>query len=211
MKKIPIIIIIIITVITVIIFTPSVYSLTTITKTPIDGDTTHINIPLSSTSDNIYNIKNGSLTISGDIPGLTNNNVGVIFVEKDLFINPSSSQIVRTVGNAGLVFIVKGNVYIAPTVTRVDAVIISQGTIYTAATDSPCSTSQVSESSPGVLIQPLTINGSLIALNDTLPIKFCRSLADNTQPAEIINHQVKYLVILRNLISDTWQKWSEIP
>lgn len=207
MKKIvlPIIIIVLIALV------PKVHSLTTISKhTPINVDSTQSSIPLSAASDDIYYI-NGNLTISGDIAGLANNNVGVIFVEKDLFINPPSHQIIRTVGSAGLVFVVGGNVYIDPSVVRIDAVIISQNTIYTASANTACSTNQIKEVAPGVPIQPLVVNGSLISLSDSLPIQFCRSLADNTQPAEVINHQVKYLVILRSLISDTWQKWSEIP
>lgn len=121
----------------------------------------------------------------------------VVFVEGNLFFDRDF-----TLGdaNSGIVFIVRGNVNIDLTVTRIDAVIISGGTIYTAGANCPKSLVPASQ---------LVINGSLISLG-TNSIKFCRNLSNNTEPAEKINHQVKYLVILRNILSDTYQKWSEI-
>lgn len=126
----------------------------------------------------------------------------VVFVEGNLFFDQNF-----TLGdnNSGLVFVVKGNVNIAQSVTRIDAIIISEGVICTAYNGSACP----STNTPN--LQQLVINGSLISLNPANPIKFKRSLADNnSNPAEKINHQVKYLVILRNLMSDTFQRWSEI-
>ncbi len=58
--------------------------------------------------------------------------------------------------------------------------------------------------------QQLVINGSLISLNADTPIQFKRNLADNISAAEKINHEVKYLVLLRNLFSDTLERWSEV-
>lgn len=107
-------------------------------------------------------------------------------------------------GSTGTVFGVKGDVNIASNVTQVNGVLISSGTIYTAGAG--CTTNSV-------VTAPLTINGSLIALNESRPIQFCRNLQANnaTQAAETINHQVKYLVILKDLFSETLQKWGEIP
>ena len=169
-------------------------------KTPLTGPKTQVDISFNSPTGNIYSIK-GDLIISGDNTG---SYTGVVFVENNL--NITGDYTYGTATN-GTVFVVKGNVYINPTtVTRVDAVIISSGTIYTAAVaGTTCTASSVTT------VQPLTINGSLISLDPVKPIIFCRSLADNSQPAEKINHQVKYLVILRDLLSDTYQKWSEIP
>lgn len=127
-------------------------------------------------------------------------NIAVIFVENDLTIN---NNITGTTG--GLVIVVAGDVNIATTVTRIDAVIISSGVIRTAG-------ATCNHSSPVVASQ-LTINGSLISLNENKNIEFCRKIAgagNNTLSAEVIIQQPKYLVILRNLFSDTLQKWSEI-
>lgn len=137
----------------------------------------------------------------------TNNNIGgsqtaVVFVDGDLYFSSPMTQFTYGNGNSGIVFVVGGNVYIDPSVKRIDAVIISTGRIYTAGAG--CSTSTVS------VQDALTINGSLISLDPGLII-FCRTLADNSQPAEKIIQQPKYLVILRNLYADTLQKWSEIP
>lgn len=124
----------------------------------------------------------------------------VIFVEGFLAVD---SNIAHTNNNSGLVFIVKGDVKIFKDVTRIDAVIISQGTICSAFDGSSCPAANINTSQ-------LEIRGSLISLDPNKPLKSVRSLNDNTQPAEKIVWQSKYLVILRNLLSDTYQKWSEI-
>lgn len=180
------------------------------------GDKTQDDIPFTDTTDSLYHV-NGNLLISSNNQGSRS---GVVFVEGDLNITgnycygstcptgPLSSSI-------GTVFVVKGNVYISPSILRVDAVIISQGTICTAAN---FSTTPPTCPLTNVTTAQLEVNGSLISLNEASPIlneappiKFRRTLPDNTRPAEKIIHQVKYLVILRNLYSDIIQKWSEIP
>lgn len=133
---------------------------------------------------------------------LTYSKTAVIFVNSWLSIN----QNVITSGvnpNAGIVFVVQGDVNVSSTVTQVDAVIISQGQICTAGSGA-CATTTTSQ---------LLINGSLVSLgNDsTKNIKLNRNLTDNSQPAEKIVWQPKYLVILRDVFSETYQKWSEIP
>lgn len=162
----------------------------------LQGDKDQGDIPLTGRNDHLYNV-NGNLTISGNIPG---GQTGVVFVDQDLTINPHSHRL-TTPDNAGLVFVVGGNVIIDPEVTQIDAVIIAQGAIYTAGLN--CGPSRV-------ITSPLTINGSLIALSEQNLIKFCRKLPINTPPAEIINQQPKYLILLRNLFSVTTQKWSEV-
>ena len=187
------------------------YTQSKTTKVLITGDATQTN--LNFTADSVYNIT-GNLNLSGN-PPVTAVKTGVVFVEGDLNITGNycygSSCPTGTVSSSvGTVFVVKGNVYIdqSLSVLRVDAVIISQGIICTAAdfstTPQTCPATNVSAAQ-------LEVNGSLISLNDASPIKFRRTLPDNTRPAEKIIHQVKYLVILRNLYSDTIQKWSEIP
>ncbi|MBU1000252.1 hypothetical protein KKE78_02560, partial [Patescibacteria group bacterium] len=105
---------------------------------------------------------------------------------------------------------VGGNVLIDKSVTQVDAVIISSGKIYTATNASANPIAITTCSSSSVPAGQLVVNGSLISLDSSKPIEFCRKLANNSQPAEQIIHQPKYLIILRNLFADTMEKWSEI-
>lgn len=166
---------------------------------PLSNDRTDGDIGLTSSSDHLYYV-NGNLNINSNIPG---SQTGVIFVEGNLTINPSSKKL-KTGNSTGLVFIVKGNVYIDPSVTEIDAIIISSGNIYTAGTTT-CETSTVP------VTQALTVNGSLITIGETSKVVFCRKIDSAiAEPAEIINHQPKYFVILRNIYSDTLQRWSEI-
>lgn len=171
----------------------------------IDGDGSQST--LSAIEDTVYYIT-GNFTLSGNPTGTK---TYVVFIDHDLNIN---KDYIYDSSTSGTVFIVQGNVNIDPLVTRIDAVIIAGGTIYTAGANCS-STNKISSNQ-------LVVNGSLIALTDTAdtntptpprtgnpPIQFCRILSNNTAPAELINHQVKYLVILRNLMSDTVQKWSE--
>lgn len=170
---------------------------------PLSGDRTQTDIPFTTGSNHVYNVT-GSLNISGNNSG---NETGVVFVSGNLNFTTN-----YTYGTplTGTVFVVNGNINIDPAVTRIDAVLISSGTIYTAGAG--CSLAI----NPGTNSQ-LVINGSLISLSEDNKIEFCRKLGetgtkkDSTDPAELINHQVKYLVILRDLISETYQKWSEIP
>lgn len=142
---------------------------------------------------------NGNLIISNPNFSSNSKKTALIFVKGNIDVN---ANITYGDTDFGLVLVVEGDVNIDPSVTRIDAIIISGGTIYTAGAN-------CSNLNP-VLTSQLVINGSLISLTDATPIKFCRTLTDTSQPAEQINHQVKYLVILRDLMSDTFQRWSEI-
>ncbi len=170
---------------------------------------TQFNIPMGTTEkaeDQLYFV-DGDLNLTSEPTGTR---TGVVFVRGTLTIGPilDDNQFNFGSNTSGIVFIVQGDVNILTSMTQVDAVIISSGTICTAydASTSSCPTGNVTA-------DPLIINGSLISLTGSAPIKFRRSLkgtGNNITAAEIINHQVKYLVILRNLISDTHQIWSEI-
>lgn len=167
-------------------------------------------LPASFAGDGIYNLA-GDLTVASTSPMPAGNGTEVIFIGSaatpaKLNINQNISY--HTIdGLGGLVFVVSGDVLINKDVTQIDGVIIAQGKIYTAVTSgqSSCQTSNVQTNAA------LTINGSLISLNSDNPAVFCRKLLNNNNPAEIINAQVKYLVLLRDLMSDTLQRWSEIP
>ena len=158
-------------------------------------------IDLGGNTDHLY-LFTDNVVISSP-SDTTGNNTGVIFIEKDLTIGPISSNKFQQGGkDSGVVFVVKGDVIIDPTVTQIDAVIIASGTIYTAGT--LCGTSSQTTSQ-------LVVNGSLIALNDQRPVKFCRKLTNNLiQPSEKITFQPKYLSILKDIFADSLQKWSEI-
>lgn len=179
---------------------------------PLIGDKTQADLIFLSGSDHVYYIQkttpyDGNLTISANMAGTT----ALVIVDGNLNINSNLCYSTTCPAGtphptSGIVFVVRGNVYISPSVTRIDAIIISEGSIYTAA-----SSSDLLCNKNTVLSDPLVINGSLISLEVQKPIVFCRTLrTGNTAPSEQINHQVKYLVILRNLLSDTWQRWSEI-
>ncbi len=173
---------------------------------PINGSATQDNIQLTPGKDHIYYVS-GTLDINSLIGGAQN---AIVFVGGDLNIgplrgNPSATTCVSE--NYGIVFVVKGNVNIHQSVTGFNGLVIAEGrngySICTAYTGTECPATNITT-------QQLLINGSLIALNDANPIKFRRSLPDNNRPAEDINHQVKYLVILRDLLSDTSLRWGEI-
>ncbi len=174
------------------------------------GDKTQSDIPLSAAGNHLYYVKktsagagDGNLTITGNIAG---NKTGVVFVEGNLRIGPiPGDKFNYGTSSTGLLFIVKGDVYIDSSVTQLDAAIVAEGTIYTATTGSfTCNTNSK-------VASQLTINGSLISIGPN-KIKFCRSLSGNnnfTQPAEKVIHQSKYVVILKDLAADTLEKWSE--
>jgi len=156
---------------------------------------TQANIPMGAAEDQLYYLT-GNLELTGNPSG---SRTGIIFIDGNL--NISFADITYGTATTGLVFVVKGNVNINAGVQIINTVIISQGTIYTGGTG--CTKSSVSAPA-------LTITGSLISLDSTKPIVFCRILSDNSTPAEVINHQSKYVVILRDLFSDTLQKWTEV-
>lgn len=165
-----------------------------------------------SVKDKLYYVGGGDLTINSIGGGKS----GVVFVEKNLIIN---SDLLYNFPDAGIVFIVGGNVYISPDVNQVDAVIISGGNIYTAGTTASfgCTNSSVLKKSDLVTdIGQLVINGSLMNLN-TGTIFLCRDLgARSTLPApgipsEKLNYQAKYLVILRDLLPYNRPVWQEVP
>lgn len=168
-------------------------------KSPIDLSPSATPAPIPG---KLYHVT-GDLTINSNITPLAE--TGMVFVEGVLNIN---TNLTHADENAGLVLLSKGDIVIAPSVTRIDAVLIAGGKIYTAGAD--CIKNTVTESSPGAPIQQLKIYGSLITLDSNNNIQFCRSLANNNTPAETITQQPKYLVILRNILSTTLQKWTEI-
>ena len=150
------------------------------------------------TGETVY-YRAANLEVNSSRP-VSGSGIGVFFVGGNLFIK---TNITFGSPTEGVVFVVKGNVDIDKNVDRIDAVIIAEGIICSAFDGSTCPSSNIT--APRLLV-----NGSLVSLNSSQSIKFRRQLTDNFQPAEKIVHQPKYLVILKDLFSDTLQKWSEI-
>ncbi len=126
----------------------------------------------------------------------------VIFADNHLYIDTDLNY---GGDNYGVVIIAKGDIYIAPTVTKINAILVNQGAIYTTNNGSSY-TSLV----PGSL--QLVINGSLISLGQSsgARVYFNRSLTDNNVPAEIVNYQPKFLVLLRGLLTQSYTIQREI-
>lgn len=126
----------------------------------------------------------------------TGSGTQVIFIRGSLDI-AGNIDYADTDPNSGLVFIVSGNINIAPSVTKINAVLISTGFICTAMNFSNgiCYDGQTD-------MDQLIINGSLISLNKNnlseSAIKLGRNLTLNNQPSEVVKKQPKYLYNLRN-------------
>lgn len=167
----------------------------------------------------LYNYP-GNLTIGPN--AFTGSKVALIFVQGNLIIN-SNITYAAGINDAGLVFIVKGQVFInggaprASQVQQINAVIIADGSEVGPTAYSIC-TACTSVGTPNSLFvddgsnwdNMLTINGNLVALNNTRTILFKRGLQSNSDASEVINFDPKYLVILKDLISSNLKIWTEL-
>ncbi len=156
------------------------------------------------TGNSVYSIK-GSLSLGGNIITPANTML-VIFVDQDLNINSDFTSGSSNTG--GVVFVVKGNININYLVARVDAVLISAGqnNNYSICTsyDGSCPL----QFRRGTTF--LTVNGTMASLDVNKPIRFRRSINDNSRPAEIVNFQAKYLFLLKDIFSDSKRIQSEV-
>ncbi|MBI4037219.1 hypothetical protein HY385_02245 [Candidatus Daviesbacteria bacterium] len=144
----------------------------------------------------------GDLNIDGNLfPSFKAGDVVAIFVKGNLSLG---SNINYTFGNSGILFIVGQDIKILNTVTAVNAFMATHGQF--------CSSWDNSSNSCQTSNQPLTINGSVVSLSADSAKKpqFVRSLVNNSQPAETINYQPKYLVILKGLIARDLSVWNEV-
>lgn len=134
---------------------------------------------------------------------LINSNASVIFVGGNMTISNNITD-----PNGVLVFVVKGDVNINKAVTRIDGVIFSNGTICSAfetgvgCPDPGAGNNPLNYTDPNTTSQ-LNVNGSLISLDPTKHIIFRRKLFNNNNPAELINQQPKFFVLLKDLFSQT--------
>lgn len=152
----------------------------------------------SFATDTIYEVL-GDLRFTGS-PPVSSRGMEIFFVNGNFYID--SNMVYHTSdGLGGFVFVVLGNIYIASNVTQVDGVLISEGTICTAYTPPSGSCFNGITKTPN----SLTINGSVISLNKNIsqPIKLVRNLPDNLTASEKVKADPKYLVVLKNLFSQT--------
>lgn len=136
-------------------------------------------------------------TTSVTLPSVSGTGNQIVFIRGDLNIVGDISY-ADTDPNSGLVFITSGDINISSEVIKVNAVLISYGKICTAY--NTLAGTCFSGTTP---TSQLTINGSLISLNKTpltsgqSALLMKRNLTLNSDPAEIINKQAKYLYNLR--------------
>lgn len=150
--------------------------------------------------------RDGDLTLQGNtLANETSGNVLVYFVKGNLNIQADITQ-ARLNQAGGVVFVVKGKVNIDSNVTQINAVIIAGDQICSA-----CDTSGIAINNPVFPFDSqLVIDGSLISLTESAPIRFVRQVNNNTQPAELINAQAKYLVILKDVFGERVKIYQEI-
>ena len=163
-------------------------------------------IPGVGTTENDVNNLAGNIgQTSGDMtadstswPVSYNGGAKVIFVNGDLRINSN----LNIASSTGLVFIVSGNITINSAVTQVDGVFISYGTFNTTSYNS-CGIPLTETHSQ------LKINGAVYSFGQAC---FTRNLGKihNSDPAELITYEPKYLVLFRELLGETVTSFKEV-
>lgn len=190
--------------------------------------------PAPSANGRLYHVT-GDLTIDNDIEV---NIPGAIFVDGNLYINTDLLALPSSGGTsnpkAGIVFIVKGTIYIKRDVEKVNAFLIAHGKDASYEDDMGedkiaclqrthdiipfCSAwnpvNSICEDDLVDIINQeyLTINGSVISLNSCLTPQFVRKKTDisGNIPAETINYDPKYLIIMKDIFSRDLKIWREI-
>lgn len=182
------------------------YYLRNASATKIILDQTIYNSAIANLGANTLLYRNGDLTLQGSaLANASGGNVLVFFVNGDLNIQTDITEAQSNLAG-GVVFVVKNKVNIDRNVTNINAVIIAGGQICSA-----CDSSGVANNNPTFPFDPpLAVNGSLISLDSQNPIKFARQYNNNLQPAEQINAQAKYLVILQNIFGEKVKIYQEI-
>lgn len=162
----------------------------------------------------IFNVT-GDLNINNNFANTQNTKL--IFVDGNLNIgdpnnasNPFSTgaDFVYDNPQGGVIFIVQGSININSRIVKLDAVLISSGvkpdksnTTYTICTSYDGNCMSLSQNK---VTDRLVVNGSLISLNPEIAITFSRNNPNTTNvPAELVNQQPKFLVILKDLLTST--------
>lgn len=169
---------------------------TSISKTPNISSQSQINLTQAGTNKLYWSPS--SLTIDSEINNNDVRSSGVIFVNGDLIINKDLKNNSPT---TGLAFIVKGAIKVNPSVKDINAFLISYGGFYSAWDGNSCNDTDQNF---------LKIYGSVISLNIEAGPKFCRQKSAPGQPAEKINYEPKYLVILKDIFARDLKIWQEV-
>ena len=153
--------------------------------------------------DKIYEVK-GNFTVDSD---MSVSKAAVLFINGNLEIE---SDLTDDEVGSGLVFLVSGDAHIKDTVKTVNAFIITWGQFCSAWTGGPACDPVGDNINPA---KPLTVKGSIIALNPQQEPKFVRSLDWTNNwfsPAEKLIYQPKYLSLLKNIFARDLTVWSEL-
>lgn len=159
----------------------------------------------------------GDFTVDNNITvGLT----GVVFVDGNLYIK---TNLTNTNPKTGLVFVVQGTIYILRNVETVNAFLIAHGknpdgtdkimpfcSAWDGTTPPTADGTDCVDYPDSASQKYLTINGSVISLSTVNAPQFVRQKATATNPAETINYEPKYLVILKDVFSRDLKIWKEI-
>ena len=117
-----------------------------------------------------------------------------VFVPGNLYIN---GNITGSGENDGLVLIVKKDVIVNPSVTRIDAFIILEGTF--------------NDGTNPLNDNILTVNGGLIQINNSGGINLVRKHSPDSSPSEIFNYEPKYIPLFEKAIGSPKTLWQEVP
>ncbi len=183
----------------------------TVNETSINNNDTLANPPIESV---IFNVT-GDLNINNNFANTKNTKL--IFVDGNLYIgdstnlsNPFSTgtDFIYDNPQGGVIFIVQGSINVDSRIVKLDAVLISSGVkpdksnaIYTICTSYDGNCMSLSQNEP---TDRLVVNGSLISLNPDIAITFSRNNPNTLDvPAELVNQQPKFLVILKDMLTST--------
>ncbi len=200
---------------------------------PFGGDVfvTNTRTDLDTSENTVYSLR-GSLVIDDGkkmkLGNAAKSVAVVMFIDGNLHINNNIEMKKSGSSNFadGIVFVVNGVVKIDPSVTQIDAVILAYGNTGLTCTSSSdlcysictaidtssgnCPVASVDLSREPAGSNLLTVNGTLASLNDNHPIRFRRNLANNSQAAEKIIFEPKYLLLLKDAFSESKKIQSEV-
>jgi hypothetical protein len=139
----------------------------------------------------------------------------VVFLDGDLVVTgdllyPNHALGTPPPQNAGIIYVVKGDILISSTVSELDGVFMAGGTIYTSCSGTVKATCLAADQT--ATTKQLVINGNLINLDKDQPIVFKRDLAlvnGNTTPAEKVIADPKFLVLFHQLFAQTYSVQTE--
>lgn len=162
----------------------------------------------------VYSV-HGNTTIGSGMT-LQPSSTVVIFIDGNLNINADIKQQVNNNKAVGIVFVVNGVVNVASSVVQIDAAILAYGDAAPATGYSICTSLESGGNCPQSAAavvpntQKLIVNGLLASLDPAEPIRFRRNLQNNTEAAEQVLYDPRYLVLLKDVFSQAKKIESEV-